>query len=125
MNFLSAISPEAERSRVCVLLRLREVEVKREALADPIEASTVEGFKDFCRELRLAKLRYLDNDRQEPGVFDDGAGQLIEWTDEVLKLLEDAPDERSFRLVFNGISEHRKELAEHLGVAVAQRRVIR
>lgn len=103
-----------------VLLDLLEAEAaKNQAIDDPALAN----FKKFCQMLRSSKLRFLSEDRQARGDFDDGAGLLIEWADEVLASLE-AANEAELVRVEKGIREHRDYLKSHLTTPIEQRRVI-
>jgi|GEM_PF-3134373 len=119
---MSAIATfeSAVESRLWIMLHLQTVE---KAKAKAMESATLEKLKPFCQELSASKLRYFSQDRQEPGVFDMGAGLLIEWADEVLEVLGDSSDPALAR-VENGIRAHRVELAEHLETPLEQREVI-
>jgi hypothetical protein len=117
---MNALSSAGLDPRIWILLHLHGVDRAR---ANVVEAPTLESFKAFCQKLRNAKLRFRNYDRQEPGAFDDGAAQLIEWTDEVLRRFP-AKDDKSLHLVCTGIQQHRDRLSEHLQLAAADREVI-
>ena len=104
-----------------MLLRLQKV---NEARAHVIDHPNQATLKPFCQELRAAKLRFLNHDRQEPLAFDQGAGLLIEWADEVLTIIELSSSIGLIR-VRNGIQSHRDELALHLEVPQSERPVIK
>ncbi|MFN0125078.1 MAG: hypothetical protein ACKV19_00130 [Verrucomicrobiales bacterium] len=122
---MTAATNPAETSRTWVLLHLHEVERCKDDLVTYRVRPTEESFKAYCRELRLAKLRYFDYDRQDPGAFDEGANLLIKWTGEVLALLAGRTGEgRSIQLTRKGIEEHRTELERHVATAVCDREAI-
>lgn len=117
---ISSIFETSVDSCQWVQLDLRKAEVaKEEALREP----TLERFKQFCQDLRSSKLRFRSEDRQERGAFDDGAGLLIEWADEVIDKIASMNDETLLR-VEGGIREHRAELAEHVNTPIGARKAI-
>ena len=116
-----AIASTVSEPRLWVTLHLHDVADSRVAVLAFLSDET---FKKFCRELRAAKLRYLSQDRQEPGGYDEGAALLIEWADEVLAVMPNGGSQ-NLELASSGIREHRDELAAHLETAPEDRASIR
>lgn len=107
-----------------ITLDIYELEVAlARVLVDP---ATLKNYLDFCGALRAAKLLFFQNDRQEPGIYDAGAREMLKLARHFVGMIEAASHDPAITpelaKIRKGVEEiHIREIQERLDAPVDER----
>lgn len=89
-----------------------------------VAGQEIQSVSDFCSLLRTSKLMYFQNDRQEPGAFDEVANQIAQLGDEAVKEAPQAKNVLDLDLALETIRGHVEEIRERIATAIPKRHAL-